>query len=553
MTTAGQRQHFKSRVARAINGRRLLDLLMLLVFAASTAHVAGLWSDIKPAPRVIYVAPDGSNWHDGSHPRRALKTVQFAADRARPGSEIVILPGVYHERVHLRRGGTAANPITIRAQQPGTVTITGEAPSHVTANWRWKSEGDDVYSTQVDYPVYRLRCDQRTLYRVIYGGLDKFRELVARPHAMPAFYFEAPRLYVFLGPEQNPGNVRLRTHRRVPVPREWGEFKSAQIWCEADHVKLEALQLDFGIGSGILLWNAAHVTISDCSVRGSTFGIDGTRGLKPSVGLTVENCLYHNFPQAEWRQRWLSWDEVYASYSSSSLVASQDDQSVVRNNLVVHAGDALQVTTRDDRPVRYGALIKENLLAAGTDDAFEFDGPARNITVSHNLVYNFHQNLGVSPVLDGPVLITDNLFLHPADELNGSQIKLISNHGPTGPAIRNVAVSGNTFVGNWLYWTDGCPLSNVAIRDNVFAVQHLRSSKWPTGVKDQGNRYVKLPPGGYPNPGRERQWFQAGNDQPATETRKPWSLPHPGPRWMDPWGHECTRSALEGLTKSVVQ
>ena len=337
------------------------------------------------------------------------------------------------------------------------------------------------------------------------------------------------------------------------MPREWGEFKSAQIWCEADHVRLESLQLDFGIGCGVLLWNATHVTVSNCSIRGSTFGIDGTRGLKPSVGLTVENCLYHNFPQAEWRQGWLNWQEVYASYPSSSLLASQDDQAVVRNNLVVHAGDALRITTRSDRPVRHGALIQQNLLAAGTDDAIEFDGAARNITLSHNLVYNFHQNLGLSPVLDGPVLITDNLFLHPAAELNGSQLKLISNQGPTGPAIRNVAVSGNTFVGNWLYWTDGCPFENVAIIGNTFAVQHLRSRTWPSGVESRGNRYVQLPNGEYPNPGRESQWFQTGNNQSAANTGKAWSLPHPGPRWLDPWRHECTRSALKGLMKAVLQ
>jgi hypothetical protein len=100
-----------------------------------------LWQPPLPWLRQgkIYVSPQGADWNLGNRPQHAVKTIQRAANMAAPGEDIVILPGVYREYLRIRRGGQPDRPITFRAQQPGTVTITNAAPSDVTQNLVWRS------------------------------------------------------------------------------------------------------------------------------------------------------------------------------------------------------------------------------------------------------------------------------------------------------------------------------------------------------------------------------------------------------------------------------
>lgn len=96
----------------------------------------------------IYVSSQGSDWFLGNSLKNPVKTIQRAANMAEPGEAIIILPGVYHEELRIRRSGKPDQPITFRAQQPGTVTITNAASPEVTKNLVWRSESNRIYSTQ---------------------------------------------------------------------------------------------------------------------------------------------------------------------------------------------------------------------------------------------------------------------------------------------------------------------------------------------------------------------------------------------------------------------
>ena len=73
---------------------RLASMLVLLSaatgFSVETGgvHVQKLYVD----------GASGSDKHDGRSREAALKTIQAAADRVRPGDEVIIYPGVYNER-----------------------------------------------------------------------------------------------------------------------------------------------------------------------------------------------------------------------------------------------------------------------------------------------------------------------------------------------------------------------------------------------------------------------------------------------------------------------
>ncbi|MBI3862553.1 MAG: hypothetical protein HY290_11735 [Planctomycetia bacterium] len=439
---------------------------------------------------IIYVAPDGCDWNSGATPATAIRTLQRAADVARPGDRVIIRPGTYFERVHVRRGGLPGQPVTFEAAEPGSVHITGALAGSVPADWNWSDDGDGIFSTHTRQPVYALACDDEALFRVPWGGVKALREFAGRPRAWGAFWYEKGRLHVSLREQRHPGRSRLKTHAPVPEPREWGEFKSANVWVESDHVAFSGLQFEMGIGAGLLVWNATDVAIRECAFHGAAFGVKCGTGAKPSKNVLIENCLYENYPQYFWHRDWLSWDECYAGYASSSLVTAVDDGTRVVSNLVVHAGDGLRITTRDSA-VHDGVEAVGNWLAFCTDDAIELDGHASHVSVLRNVVIECHEAFSASPVLSGPVTIAENLILNPSGGINGAQLKMLRIEAGAGPPSQaptaNLDVHHNLAFGNWLCWYDRGPFENVRVHDNVFCVSRQNDPPWPDAVADSDN------------------------------------------------------------------
>lgn len=60
--------------------------------------------------------------------------IQFAADIALPGDEIIVSPGVYREHVNPKHSGTAEQPIIYKSEKPGMAIITG---SEQLSNWKY--------------------------------------------------------------------------------------------------------------------------------------------------------------------------------------------------------------------------------------------------------------------------------------------------------------------------------------------------------------------------------------------------------------------------------
>ena len=529
---------------------RLFDAVACLTVAAAAVI---LWDPpFGTRGNEIYVSLHGSNWKSGASPELALRTIQRAADIALPGDRVIILPGTYFERVHVRRGGTTGRPVRFEAFDPGTVIVSGALPEAVPSDWKWISEGDGIWSTETRCPVYALSADGQVLFRVPWGGLKWLRELVSRPNAWGAFYYENHRLFVFLRGRGHPADGRLVAHVEVPEPREWGEFKSANIWVEADHVVFSGLQFEMGIGSGLLVWNAEDVLIRECAFSGATFGVKCGRGAKPAYKVSVENCLYHNFPQYLWHRDWLSWVECYAGYPYSSLIAAVDDGTRVSNNLVAHAGDGLQISTRDVT-IYEGADISGNWLTLCTDDAIELDGHAQRVHFHDNVVFECHEGVSASPVISGPVLVEENLFLNPSDGINGAQLKLISTQ--VSPAsldmhpIRNLEYRRNAAFGNWLCWSSPGLIENIQVHDNVFCTAHQTVPPWPAGVEARHNvvSTVTTPAVAVSEMIRQMQAAAAHDSALGAVVRRNARrlTIRPGPTWLN-WNQcDATRGLLE--------
>jgi hypothetical protein len=266
----------------------------------------------------------------------------------------------------------------------------------------------------------------------------------------------------------------------------------------------------------------------------------------------LERNLYHNYPQYHWRKDVLSWWDVYRFHSGNSLASDVPPGAEVRFNLVSNFGDGIGVSTgsAEDSPAVH---LHGNLLFRGTDDAFEIEGQSRNVFLSENLVFDSHVSLGLSPVLGGPVIIEGNLFLHPPDGLNGSQFKLLAsaprNGGGAPPTIRNIRVSGNTFVGNWLAWWKETPMENIVIRDNVFRVQKMKSPPFPPAAEVAGNDLAVIEPGDFEQLSQKWALNRHGHGTGASS----FALPAFGPSWYELQSSPATRDLVESLPSALFE
>lgn len=77
---------------------------------------------VRPSGDTIYVSPGGSDGNPGSS-SRPVKTIGKGASLAGPGDTVLVKNGNYSEELKLRKGGTIDNPLTIRAESIGGVTV----------------------------------------------------------------------------------------------------------------------------------------------------------------------------------------------------------------------------------------------------------------------------------------------------------------------------------------------------------------------------------------------------------------------------------------------
>jgi len=82
---------------------------------------------------------------------KPLKTIQAAANLARPGDTILVQTGIYREEVIPPRGGTSPDrPITYRAAEGGEVSIRGS--ERITT---WTDQGGGVWMVELDVAFFK--------------------------------------------------------------------------------------------------------------------------------------------------------------------------------------------------------------------------------------------------------------------------------------------------------------------------------------------------------------------------------------------------------------
>lgn len=105
--------------------------MMRLLCAGAAGLLAG-----SAIAEVVYVTPDGTGPGTQDHPTSLAQ----AAQRAKAGDRVVLLPGLYRQTATVANSGSAEAPIIFEAQDGAAVTISGAEP--ITG---WKPFRGSIY------------------------------------------------------------------------------------------------------------------------------------------------------------------------------------------------------------------------------------------------------------------------------------------------------------------------------------------------------------------------------------------------------------------------
>lgn len=78
-----------------------------------------------------------------------FKTIQMAADIAKPGDEVIVAPGIYRENVNPKNGGTEKKRIKYRSEKALAAHITGAEEIKT-----WKKVNGNVYTARVSNKIF---------------------------------------------------------------------------------------------------------------------------------------------------------------------------------------------------------------------------------------------------------------------------------------------------------------------------------------------------------------------------------------------------------------
>jgi hypothetical protein len=413
----------------------------------------------------------------------APQSIQAALDAAGPGDVIALAPGVYHERLRIARSGTAEAPIVLRAEEPGTVTITGEPAGLALA---FEPVAGDLYRAPVPWHVRWAMAAERNLMG--YDDLDGLRAFTvighdshAPEHGPPeGFVWQDGFLYVRLLGGAGPREADVHIHgpyqeaeAALPATAYWGapfqdrESGGELIMVEGSHIAISGLRLRMAPEVAVRV-TGDNVAVRDCLIEGAFRGIRAGE----AANLTVERCEFDCYPVYQWvrwgqseypERRNSLWNAVYNSNLCATFLEHSGPGAVVRRNLVYECFDGIQRHCHDrERPVTR-ALASEfsyNAVMSCGDECIEFDstGP-QNLRVHNNFFMDALALLALSPVQGGALTIDHNI-IYASPDYGLMPCTMLKFDCPWRTAwidtpTHDCRVVHNTFVNgrSYLYWT----------------------------------------------------------------------------------------------------
>jgi len=464
-----------------IRGRRCY--LWFAIFFA-VAATTGVYA--QKTERVLRVTPDSD--------------LQQVLDSTSPGDIVTLAPGTYRGLITISKGGQRRAPIVLRAEEPGTVTLTNATPPEfklVFTNVR-----EDLYRAPVPWQIRWLMVEghRNLMDYVTLAGLEAFRAIGNDSRRMEdgppeGFAWENGFLYVRLLDGKDPNRAGVEVHRETNVFQKktytlWGgrSFKQGDgfiLDIRAPHVVIEGLKFHMAPDIAVQV-NADDVTIRDCYFDGCIRGIESLG----RANLTVEHCEYSGYPTYQW-VRWGQlhgvngkmglWNTIYASNLCNTFIHHFGPSVKVRHSMVYEAFDGMWPRNMGTLDPRKTSEYAYNLFMSAGDECIEFDTRrAINLRVHHNFIMDATVPLALSPVQGGGLTVDHNI-VYVSPERGLKHCTLLKFDCPWrrdyGAPSRGITFVHNTLVNSYhtLSWTKHTFIDCV-FENNVMMVN--RSSRW---------------------------------------------------------------------------
>jgi hypothetical protein len=297
--------------------------LALVALAVGAGQASGITAAARAGPvasalppalalstgKTFYVSPRGSDSNPGSL-RQPWRTVQKALATLKPGQRALVRAGVYREELYMRRSGTAAKPITVRAYPDERPVL------------RAPSGPDNTYAIRISGSYFRLRgftlagaygTSSANVYVLGSGSHIEIRRNVIRSSQDQGIFTE-----------ETTSSVHIVDNRVYDngLPHSPGQHQSHGMYLEgSDHFVANNTVYNhpFGFGiqiypentgtmvvnntvvanglSGIVIGGAAGV--SNITIRNNIFAFNGRWGIahdreNPSASVADHNVLHGN-------------------------------------------------------------------------------------------------------------------------------------------------------------------------------------------------------------------------------------------------------------------
>jgi len=227
-----------------------------------------------------------------------LKTIGAAAKLVEAGDTVTIRPGVYREKVGIKKTGTKERPIVFQAERKGAVVITG---ADVMTGWRQEEIGLPIYSVRWTHNFAVNTRKDGTLVRnhgadapvgcaeqVIWDGRPLAHVLKLGDMKQGTFHVDwgADKLYVWLpgGVDANATEVLASTRADQFVRGgHWGH------WFPAEHIHIKGIVFryaaNFAQRGGVKPYNGWR--LEDCVVEWNNAGGIGAEGSDITIVRTI--------------------------------------------------------------------------------------------------------------------------------------------------------------------------------------------------------------------------------------------------------------------------
>ncbi len=350
---------------------------------------------------ILYVDDDAPPGGDGSS-ASPFRTILEGVKRARPGTQVLVADGVYHESVSFPSSGTTNNWIQVKAEGNGAVLDGSDVLSGNV--WKLYDAKAHIWVARVKTSVKYLARDQQRFYMY-----DNMSGLIngSGHNKVPVtegWYMTPGSLQLYVRSTDDPSKHTWR------VPRLNHAFDVSS----RDWIWIEGFEMQFygtGSGCGVCTKNASHVVVRKNKIHNMQNGVYVYWNGNENQGndTRIEYNEIYDPSVNEW-----PWKAVKAtSMEGTAIVIAGHIGAIVRENHIhnffngIYTGSSAGL---ENSGIAFDADIYNNNIHHISDDGLEPEGACINQRFRNNKVDTALVGISLAPVTQGPTWILRNLF-----------------------------------------------------------------------------------------------------------------------------------------------